>query len=156
MNNENCLPRLRDVIFNDWPVFLLVFGPVLFSVFAMVMYISQEYPFKGYLLYDILITTISFIALSFCLWPFVIWWFLRIKNTFLCPIEIMGTVTSVWGLYGPYIGIYYEFTYNGEILKHSATLLSNKRTIKVAKEKNVTIFYNSKYGISFIKEVFCP
>ncbi len=52
------------------------------------------------------------------------------------------------------LGIEYTFEYEGNKIKHIASLVSNKKTRALAKEKTLPIIYNPKKGVSFVKAAY--
>ena len=148
-------PKIIDVIKNDIGVFMCTIPPILFAVLATFLFLKSEIHKDQYTLIEtIYISAIIFTSLSVFLWPFVIWWWRNINNTFINGVEVIANGNKINSTYMLGLGVEYSFQYEGITIKHIASLVSNKKTKKIAKNKSFSIFYNPIKNISFIKDAY--
>lgn len=135
---------------------MCTFPPIIFSLLITLLFLKSEINKDQYTLIETIylsITTLLVIPLSF--WPFILWWVYVIKHTFKTGVEITAQSKKMNLKYVLGLGIEYSFEYQGKEIKHIASLVSNKTTKKSANEESLKIIYNSKKGVSFIKELYC-
>jgi len=148
--------QLKNIIKNDISVFMCVFPPILFAALFTFLFINNEIHKEQYNLVETTYISITvFLTVSLFLWPFILWWWYVIRQTFKTGIELTAQsqkmdLKLVLGL-----GIEYTFEHQGNKIKHIASLVSNKITKKLANEESLTVIYNPKKNISFIKELYC-
>lgn len=153
--SESCVPSIKVVLFSDWVVFLLFFGPVLFVGLGFVLYVIKEYPFLDYTLIEFLKIVFMFLISTIITWPLILWWCFVIRKTFEANINTEANITDYFGVSGPYIGIYYTFTFRDKSYNHTATLLNTRRARDIIKRKNVLIVFDERKNISFIWKAYC-
>ena len=101
--------------------------PILFAIFFTFLFIKSEIHKDQYTFFETTYISISiFITLSLCLWPFVLWWWYSINQTFKNGIELIAkgkkmNLRLVLGL-----GVAYSFEYKGKNIEHIASLVSKK------------------------------
>ena len=148
-------PKLKSTIQNDIGVFMCSVPAILFAILATFLFIKSEILKDQYTnIETIYLSIATFLILSFCLWPFVLWWWSVIYKSFKNGVELTAesnemNLKIVLGL-----GIEYTFEYQGKKIKHIASLVSNKKTRALAKEKSLSIIYNPKKDISFVKAAY--
>ena len=96
-----------------------------------------------------------FLTVSLFLWPFVLWWWYVIHQTFKTGVELTAQSQKMNLKFVLGLGIEYTFEYQGNKIEHIASLVSNKNTKTLANNKLLTVIYNPKKNISFIKELYC-
>ncbi len=135
---------------------MCVFPPILFAILFTFLFINNEIHKNQYNLVETIYISITvFLTVSLFLWPFILWWWYAIRQTFKTGIEVTAqsqkmNLKLVLGL-----GIEYTFEYQGNKIEHIVSLVSNKITKKLANEESLTVIYNPKRNISFIKELYC-
>jgi len=148
-------PKIVITIKNDIGVFMCTIPPVLFALLSTFLFLKSELHKDQFTLIEtIYISTIIFTSLSVFLWPFVIWWWRTINSTFVNGVEIIANGNKINSKYMLGLGIKYSFQYEGKTINHTASLVSNKNTKKIAKNKSFTVFYNPVKNISFIKDAY--
>ena len=149
-------PKLTSIIKNDISIFMCIFPPIIFSILITFLFLKSEINKDQYTLIET--TYLSFtilLAIPLCFWPFMLWWLHLIKHTFKTGIEITAQSKKMNLKYVLGLGIEYSFECQGKKIKHIASLVSNKRTNKLASEEYLKIIYNPQKGVSFIKELYC-
>ena len=157
MSDSLLQPKLKMIIANDWPVFLMVFLPIIFSIIILSVYVNEEYPFVGFHFYDFINAFLLISMLAFCMWPFVLWWYYRISKVYKKNIIIDATLMNNLGsdiVAALYINIEYEFEYNGKHFRHHVSLLPTSITKSVLKNNIIQIYFDPVSNISFIKSVY--
>ena len=149
-------PQLKSIIKNDMGVFMCTFPPIFFAILFTFLFIKSEIHKDQYdLIETIYISITVFLTLSLFLWPFILWWWYVIRQTFKTGIELTTQSQKINFKFGLGLGIEYTFEYQGNKIEHIASLVSNKTTKKLANEESLTVIYNPKKNISFIKELYC-
>ena len=149
-------PKLTSIIKNDIGVFMCTFPPILFSLLITLLFLKSEINKDQYTLIEtIYLSIITLLVIPLSFWPFILWWVHVIKHTFKTGVEISAQSKNMNLKYVLGLGIEYSFEYQGEKIKHTASLVSNKTTKKIANEESLNIIYNPKKGVSFIKELYC-
>lgn len=149
-------PKLTSIIKNDISVFMCTFPPILFSLLITLLFLKSEINKDQYTLIEtIYLSIITLLVIPLSFWPFILWWVHVIKHTFKTGVEISAQSKNMNLKYVLGLGIEYSFEYQGEKIKHIASLVSNKTTKKIANEESLNIIYNPKKGVSFIKELYC-
>ena len=149
----NSLPKLKNIIKNDFGAFLCIWGPVLFATISLITFTINEYPFAELTMLELVASYISISLISLTLLPFVLWWYHIIKVTFKNGVEIEAIIYKKETGFG--LGIFYLFTFNGKRIEHVAALVPNQDTKKALKKDKVSVMYNAKKNVSFIKEIYC-
>ncbi len=148
-------PKLKSIIKNDIGVFMCTVPPVLFAILSTFLFIKSEILKDQYTdVETIYLSIATFLILSFCLWPFVLWWWGVIHKSFKNGVELTAEVNKMNLKIVLGLGIEYTFEYEGNKIKHIASLVSNKKTRALAKEKTLPIIYNPKKGVSFVKAAY--
>ena len=135
---------------------MCTFPPIIFAIVIALLFLKSEINKDQYTLIETtyLIFTML-LVIPLCFWPFILWWVYVIKHTFKTGVEISAQSKKMNLKYVLGLGIEYSFEYQGEKIKHIASLVSNKTTKKLAGEESLKIIYNPKKGVSFIKELYC-
>ena len=135
---------------------MCAFPPILFAALFTFLFINNEINKDQYGLVETTYISITvFLTVSLFLWPFILWWWYVIRQTFKTGIELTAQSQKMNFKLVLGLGIEYTFEHKGNKIKHIASLVSNKTTNKLANEKSLTVIYNPKKNISFIKELYC-
>ena len=148
-------PKILRIIKNDTSVFMCTVVPILFGILFTVLFIKSEInkdqlTTVEFIYYGI----VTFIAVPVVLSPFVLWWIYVIFKTFSHGIELTASSEKMKMPLVIGLGIEYIFEYEGQMIKQVASLMRNKETQALAKEKSLAIIYNPKKGISFVKAAY--
>jgi len=128
---------------------------VLFAMLSVFLFVKSEIHKNQYSFYEIsYLSIIVFLSISVCLWPFVIWWWYVISETFKKGVELNAKSKKMNLKFVLGLGIKYTFSYKGKEIEHIASLVANKKTRNIANETSISIIYNPKKKISFIKEAY--
>lgn len=149
------VPTIKNIIKNDIGVFMCTIPPILFAALFTFLFVKNEIIKDQYnLLESTYISITIFLSLSLFLWPFVLWWWHSINQTFKTGIEIIASGKKMNSKIILGLGIEYSFEHNGNKIKHVASLVSNKKTKEIAKNESFKIMYNPEKNISFIKDAY--
>jgi len=148
-------PKLNNIIKNDTGVFMCVWLPVVFAVVAVSSFIYFESNRTNHTTFEIIyLSPVIFTSLSLCLWPFVLWWWRSIHNTFKNGIELKAKNTNKIIKHAFDLGVIYTFEHEGETIEHIASLVPNTRTKEIAAMQSFSIVFNTNKNISFITNAY--
>jgi len=151
-----CVPRYKNILFTDWAVFLTLFGYIAIITFFFVVFLVTKYPFADYGITEWVQALLGFLAAFLLTTPIVFWWCSVIRKTFRTGIVMDARITRFFGVKGPYVGVFYEFTHDSVKYEHTATLLNRKIARNQVKKDSVKIVFNPRKNVSFIYEPYCP
>jgi hypothetical protein len=151
-----CIPRYKNILFVDWAVFLSLFGYIIVVAFFFAVFLVTKYPFADYGPKEWLQALSGFLVAFMLTTPIVFWWCSVIRSTFRTGIVMDARVTSFFGVKGPYVGIYYEFSHDSVKYEHTATLLNRKVIRNKLENDTISIVFDPRKRVSFIYEAYCP
>lgn len=155
MSHLPCKLSLWRLVKTDWAVCLLVFGPLFLFAVALIVFVHQEYPFRGYQWYEIVLSITAVLGASMMFWPFVAWWYVVAQKTVRCNIRVRATIIRVEQRKGPYFGVWYRFEHGGKEYNHIATLVKSKLTRRIANREQVEVYVDPDRNRSFIVDLVC-
>jgi hypothetical protein len=148
-------PKLGNIVKNDTGAFMCTWPPIFFALLSVALFLKNGASSSQYTDIELFyISSIIFFSISFCLWPFVLWWRRVITQTFKDGIELQAASCKMKLRFVIGLGVKYTFTYNGKHYEHIASLVSNSKMRKLANEPEVSIVYNPEKNISFIKNAY--
>ena len=148
-------PKLKNIIKNDTSVFMCAWVPIVFAWVATGAFIYFESNRNNYTALEIIyISPLILISISVCLWPFILWWWYTMDNTFKKGIELKAINTQKILKRAFDLGIIYKFEYQGKEFEHTASFVPNATTKKIAEMKSFIIIFNPENNLSFIKEAY--
>jgi len=148
-------PQLRNIIKNDTGAFICAWLPVVFSTVATSAFIYFESNRDNYSVLEIAyLAPVIFASLSISLWPFILWWWYSISTTFKNGIELDAINTNKTIKHAFDLSIIYSFEHQGVKIEHIASLVPNSTTKELANMQSLSIVFNPKNNISFIKNAY--
>lgn len=148
-------PKLRNMLKNDIGAFMCTWPPMLFAVLSVFLFLKAEVASNQHSNLELLyISIIIFLSISFCLWPFVLWWWRVINQTFKNGVELQAESSKMNLKFVIGLGVKYTFNYNGKNFEHIASLVSNTQMRNLANVPEVSIIFNPEKNISFIKNAY--
>ncbi len=149
------MPKLKNIVKNDTGAFMCVWLPIVLAIVAVGSFIYFESNRDNYSALEIIyISSIIFIGLSICLWPFILWWWYSIYITFKKGIVIEARNTHKIIKRAFDLGVIYTFEYQGKRYEHIASLIPNRTTKEIAAKESLNVIFNPKNNLSFIKNAY--
>jgi len=149
-------PRFIAVITRDSGAFWAVLGPPILGAGAFVVYLIQL--LSGNVtnggVSDIAIFIATIVLSGTLFMPAVLWWYYIIRRTYKEGAVLEAKIKTIDKRFPLNIGVTCIFEHNGQPKEAIIGVVNTRKSREILAQPTLTILFDAKRNLSFIKEVF--
>ena len=149
-------PKFTAVITRDSGAFWAVVGPPILGAGAFVVYLIQL--LSGNVtnggVSDVAIFVATIVLSGTIFMPAVVWWYYVIRRTFKEGTVVEAEIKTIDKRFPLNVGVTCIFEYNGQPKKAIIGVVNSRRSREILAQPALTVVFDGKRYLSFIKEVF--